>query len=120
MHPLSTLLLLLPLIPAPEDRFVAAPRLAARIDALVGQHWQAHKLQPAATIDDAGFLRRVTLDLHGRIPSVDETRTFLADGSPDKRARAIRRLMESPEYSLYMGRVLDEIIQGKTAGDADF
>src|SRR5439155_12176467 len=114
MHPLSTLLLLLPLVPTPEDRFVAAPRLAGRIDALVGQHWQAHKLQPATTIDDAGFLRRVTLDLHGRIPSVQEARAFLDDRSPDKRARAIRKLMERPEYALYMGRVLDEIIQGKT------
>ncbi len=120
MHPLSTLLLLLPLLPAPEDRFVAAPRLAARIDALVAQHWAEQKLQPAAVGDDASFLRRVTLDLNGRIPTVDEAKTFLSDPSPDKRSSAIRRLLESPEYSLYMGRVLDEIIQGKNAGDADF
>lgn len=120
MHPLSTLLLLLPLAPAPEDRFVAAPRLAARIDALVARHWQEQKLQPAGLVDDAGFLRRVTLDLNGRIPTVEEVRAFLGDPSADKRSRAIRRLMENPEYALYLGRVLDDMVQGKNAGDADF
>src|SRR5207249_3385127 len=65
-------------------------------------------------------LRRVTLDLNGRIPTVEEAKAFLADRSPDKRSRTIRRLMESPEYALYLGRVLDETIQGKNAGDADF
>ena len=48
-----------------------------------------------AVVDDLTFLRRVTLDLTGQIPSIVEAREFLTDESPDKRARAIDRLMSS-------------------------
>ncbi len=110
-------------MPAGQDageRFAAAPLLASQIDALAEKHWQANEVKVAALADDATFLRRLTLDLAGRIPTHREAVTFAADPSPDKRSRAIRRLLESPEYALHMGRVLDEIIQGKYAGDADF
>ena len=56
----------------------------------------------------------------GRIPTPAEAQEFLADRAPDKRAMAVRRLMTSPEYPLQLGRVLDEFIQGKYAGDPEF
>src|SRR5262249_40281193 len=74
----------------------------------------------AAAVADAAFLRRITLDLAGRIPSYREAVAFAEDPSPDKRIRAMRRLLESPEYPLQLGRVLDEIIQGKLAGESQF
>jgi hypothetical protein len=94
--------------------------VSARINALVEQHWQAEVLKPTALADDAAFLRRLTLDLAGRIPTVAEVRAFHDDPSPDRRQRAVRRLMAGPEYALQLGRVLDEIIQGKFAGDPEF
>ena len=51
---------------------------------------------PLAT--DQEFLRRVMLDLSGRIPSPVEVREFLADTSADKRSRLISRLIGSPEF----------------------
>ncbi len=51
---------------------------------------------PLAT--DGEFFRRVTLDLTGRIPSVADLRSFLADTAPDKRARLIDRLIGSPAF----------------------
>jgi hypothetical protein len=51
---------------------------------------------PLAT--DQEFLRRVRLDLTGRIPSPGELREFLADTSADKRERLIARLIGSPEF----------------------
>src|SRR5262245_21539850 len=51
---------------------------------------------PLAT--DHEFFRRVTLDLTGRIPSPADLREFLADTSPDKRARLIERLVGSPAW----------------------
>ncbi len=51
---------------------------------------------PLAT--DLEFLRRVKLDLTGRIPTATEVREFLADGRPDKRARLIDQLVGSPEF----------------------
>src|SRR6266852_6343521 len=89
--------LLLALLPAPsaaaasEARFAAAPGLAAKIDAGVQHHWQEDNSTPAPPCDDATFLRRVTLYLAGRIPTMGEAKAFAAERSPDKRARAIRR-----------------------------
>jgi hypothetical protein len=47
---------------------------------------------------DQEFFRRVTLDLTGRIPAPNQVREFLADRSPDKRARLIDRLIGSPAF----------------------
>ena len=55
---------------------------------------------PAARMaSDEEFLRRVTLDLTGRIPSSAEVRAFLADASSDKRDLLIDRLLYSPEFT---------------------
>lgn len=103
-----------------DERLDAAPALALQIDALLEKHWQKVQATPAAPVGDVAFLRRVTLDLAGRIPTEREATAFAADSAADKRDRAIRRLMEGPEYPLHMGRILDDMIQGKFAGDAEF
>ena len=55
---------------------------------------------PASAIcDDATFLRRVSLDIAGTLPSDEEVRTFLADAAADKRDRLIDRLLESAAYA---------------------
>ncbi len=51
---------------------------------------------PLAT--DREFIRRVKLDLAGRIPSPDEVRAFLADPAPDKREKLVNSLVGSPEF----------------------
>lgn len=56
-------------------------------------------MPPSALCDDATFLRRVTLDLAGRLPTSEESTTFLADTAADKRARRIDFLLESGEYA---------------------
>lgn len=48
---------------------------------------------------DTEFLRRVRLDLTGRIPTPDEVLAFLADTSPNKRERLVDRLLETPEWA---------------------
>ena len=53
----------------------------------------------APLCDDASFLRRVTLDITGLIPTENEVATFLADRSGDKRAKAIDRLLASPNWA---------------------
>ncbi len=118
-------LFLVLVLPAPvqaarTDRLADAPKIAAHIDELLGKHWQTQGIKPAAPADDATFLRRLTLDLAGRIPTRDEAVGFVQDRAADKRARAIKRLMDGPEYALALGRVLDDAIQMKYAGEADF
>ncbi len=51
--------------------------------------------------DDAEFLRRVYLDVIGTLPTAAEARRWLADASPDRRARLVDELLHRPEYADY-------------------
>lgn len=62
---------------------------------------------PVASADDAEFLRRATLDLHGLIPSADEARAFLDDTATDKRVRLIERLLDSPRFARHLATTFD-------------
>ncbi|MCA9072245.1 MAG: DUF1549 domain-containing protein, partial [Planctomycetaceae bacterium] len=64
---------------------------------------------PSDQSDDAEFLRRVSLDLTGTLPTPWEIEKFLADGSPDKRARKIDELLESPAYAAWWTTKLCDI-----------
>lgn len=101
------------------DRTAGAAVVAAKIDEFAANHWKTSGITPADACNDTTFLRRVTLDLAGRIPTVQEAKAFSADTTPDRRAAAIRRLMDSPEYGLHVGRVLDDIAMQKYAGEND-
>jgi hypothetical protein len=119
MYPLLLGLILADAPPSP-DRAAGGLEVARRIDDFVSKHWDSQKAKPAGLADDAAFLRRLYLDLVGRPPTAAEARIFIDDKSADKRQRAVAGLMASPEYPLHLGRVLDEIVQDRYAGDAEF
>lgn len=83
------------------------PPLHQQIDELVSKRHAELKLVPAGVSTDAEFLRRVTLDLTGIIPTAQQARAFLDDVSPDKRRRLIDELLAGPEYAIHMARVFD-------------
>jgi hypothetical protein len=88
--------------------------LHERIDRLI----EARHQGPASELTtDAEFLRRVSLDLIGRIPRADEVRAFLADASADKRGQAIDRLLASPEHPARMADFLHVMLMERQ-GDA--
>ncbi len=72
--------------------------LAKRIDELIAAPWRERGVTATPLADDAEFLRRVFLDLGGRIPRVQEVREFLDDASSDKRRKVVDKLLESPYY----------------------
>lgn len=84
--------------------------LHLRIDALLEKYWSAHKVTPATRCDDAEFLRRISLDLTGVIPTAARARRFLDDTSSDKRRQLIDELLASPDYALHMARVFDVML----------
>jgi hypothetical protein len=91
--------------PAKGPDAADAQALAGKIDRLIARRWAEAKAEPAPRADDAEFLRRVYLDLAGRIPPVEETRSFLDDQRPDKRARLVDRLLNGPRYVAHFTNV---------------
>ena len=88
----------------------AVEAVTAKLDALFEQSWREAGVRPAEAADDARFLRRVTLDLTGLIPTVGEIRTFLADNRPDKRRRAIGSLLEHPRHAGHLARLWRDVL----------
>jgi hypothetical protein len=68
------------------------------IDQQVDAKLQRLHIQPTAPVDDAGFLRRASLDLTGQLPTPEEIRAFLADASKNKRAAKIDKLIANPAF----------------------
>jgi hypothetical protein len=82
-----------------------AAKLTAEIDRLLATDWAAKSVEPAPLATDATFLRRASLDLIGRIPTIAEVRPFLADKSPEKRQKLIDRLLASDEHAVHLASV---------------
>src|SRR5262245_58201417 len=91
-----------PATPPAATRAAASARpdaATATLDALLEDHWRAAGVVPTAEIDDAAFLRRATLDLLGRIPTIAELDAIAADASPSRRAAAVDRMLGSEEHA---------------------
>ncbi len=87
-----------------------APPLHQRIDHWIERGLAARGMKAAARSDDAEFVRRVSLDLNGLVPTADRVRRFLEDPDPEKRAKFIDELLASPDYALHMARVFDALL----------
>jgi hypothetical protein len=74
------------------------------IDAFVLARLAEAKLRPSPEADKATLIRRVSLDLLGLLPSVEEVDAFLADTSGDAYERLVDRLLASPHYGERWGR----------------
>ena len=89
---------------------ITVPRLGVKfarppennfIDTLAWNKLERLGIEPSTLSDDATFLRRVSLDTIGTLPTPAEVRQFLHDSSPDKRSRLIDGLLERDEYVDY-------------------
>jgi hypothetical protein len=69
------------------------------IDELVAAKLKRLRLHPSELCTDEEFLRRVYIDLVGLLPTREEFAAFMADASPDKRARKIDELIERKEFT---------------------
>ena len=78
------------------------------IDKLVFERLEKLRIAPSDLCDDETFLRRVTLDLVARPPTVAEYEAFMADTSPDKRAKVIDVLLATTEFADYQAALWTE------------
>lgn len=70
-------------------------------------------LPPSDIADDATFIRRVTLDLVGRLPDANETTIFLADKSATKRDALVDRLLASGDYADYFANFWGALLRNQ-------
>src|SRR5436190_15319104 len=83
------------------------------IDELLAQQWSAAGITPAPEADEGLFLRRLTLDLLGRVPTLSETKAYLAWTAPDKRTQLVDRLLASREFAEHWGDLYADLLFGR-------
>ena len=103
--------------PAPQPKPSQDPAdvLAATIDKHLAKDWEARGILPAELTDDSEFVRRVYLDIIGRAPKSAETREFLDDKSPDKRAKLVDHLLKMPAHANHFASVTRSLWLPQTA-----
>ncbi len=85
--------------PLRPRRIVLPPVVQGRtnpIDRIVDAHFSEQQIVRADVVDDRAFLRRVSLDLVGLLPTPDQLESFVRDPSPEKRADQVRALLGQP------------------------
>ena len=100
-------------ITLPQQRKGAYPvvPVSNTIDRYVFDNLKALNVLPSTPSADMEFLRRVTLDTLGRLPTPEEIAAFQADASTDKRAKCIDALVEKPEYADYRAMRLSDLLR---------
>ena len=93
--------------------------MADLIDQHIDARLQEKGIPPAPRADDAEFLRRVYLDITGRIPVTQDVRDFLASTDPHKRARFIDELLESPRHAGHFAALWRALLLSETVASPE-
>ena len=83
------------------------------IDTAVFNKLKLLGIPPSAVCDDSTFIRRVCVDIAGRLPTEPEVKAFLADADPNKRDRLIDQLLDSPEYADLFANKWNMVLRNK-------
>ena len=86
---------------------------SSRIDTIVRADLKKHELQPNSAASDVQFVRRVYLDVIGRIPTAEELAGFHADTDRNRRARLIDELLKSPGHESHLFNWLGDMLRVK-------
>lgn len=97
----------------------AAKNIAAQVDALFKRSDEL-KGVAAKPVGDEQFIRRVSLDLTGKLPSDEEVKAFLEDAAADKRAKLIDRLLKSDAYAVNWGRYWRDTVTYQTPASGNY
>jgi hypothetical protein len=103
-----TVPVMLPVSELVGERYPQVPT-PTKIDELVVAKLRKLGIVPSELCTDEEFLRRASLDATGSLPLPDEVTSFLADVSPDKRARKIDELLARPTYAAWWATKLCDV-----------
>ncbi len=87
------------------------------IDHYIEASWKEKKIKPADAATDTAWIRRISLDLNGRIPTPSEAKTFAEDKDPTKKQKAIDRLIASPLHLRHQAREIETLLMNGTKGN---
>ena len=106
VHPIPVML------PVSDKVGAKYPKVAtpSKVDEHVVGKLRKLGIVPSETCTDTEFLRRVSLDLVGTLPTPDEINSFLADKSPAKRATKIDQLLKTPAYAAWWATKLSDFL----------
>ncbi len=88
------------------------------IDGWVAEGWRRAGVRPSADVGDEAWVRRVTLDLAGRIPTVAEVARFLSMPGAERRGRWVEALLASEEHAVRMRELWDVFLMGRPRREA--
>lgn len=88
-------------------------QIVATINEQLRLEWEAHKVQASDVAKDSEWVRRVYLDLAGRIPSLAETESFLANSSAEKRTELVEGLLKDGQFARHWTGVWSNLLIGR-------
>ncbi len=105
----------------PEDLKYEAPEVTGNyIDQLVGKKLNQLRILPSGFCTDEEFLRRVTIDITGQLPTEEEYQQFVADPAPEKRKELIDRLLERKEFSEIWAMKFAQLLMIKSTNQVSY
>ncbi len=108
----------IPLVREPGEPTPQFPEASENlVDVLVWDKLRSLGVPISSRCDDSTFLRRITLDIAGRLPTIEEANQFLADASPDKRERVVDQLLDSGDYADHFAAKWNAILRNRRDGD---
>src|SRR5262245_55754805 len=89
------------------------PLEPGEIDQLINAELDKAKIKPASRTTDEQFLRRVYLDVTGKLPTPKDIVDFLKSNEPNKRAKVIDQLLDSDDYAKHWGLYWRDVIASR-------
>lgn len=100
---------------AKEIKALSPQELADVIDKHINDKLTKNKIKPAAQAAPAELMRRLYLDVAGRVPKVADARAYLEDKSADKHAKLVEKLLDSPQYVDHLSSTLRALMISQQA-----
>ncbi|HLW68602.1 MAG TPA: DUF1549 and DUF1553 domain-containing protein, partial [Gemmataceae bacterium] len=104
-----------PLGPTPQFDFAEN----TIVDKFTSKKWRELGLKPSDLCSDEQFIRRVSLDITGTLPTPEQVTAFANDKDPKKRDKLVDKLLESPAYHYYFANKWADILRVKRRGQPD-
>jgi len=101
-------------------QYTAPPITGNYIDELVGKKLQQLRLLPSPLCTDEEFLRRVTIDITGLLPTAEEYARFANDVAPDRRQALVDQLLERKEFSEIWAMKFAQLLMIKSSNDVSY